>query len=155
MNYRLLTILLGAFTWPTASVAASSDVQFDGTVTHSCAIVVDANGTLGVRPDFRVLNSAFADGAPGRATVTSTGNTFTISVDNPSAFDAQPPEDTQPNTFFATYRVTGATNIARTDTPQTLNHGTNTVRVHLRVRKPVGEVFEAGDYSATVVLRCE
>lgn len=136
--------------------AATGDVDFGATIAESCSIVITQDGVLGVRPsDQRVLNSANFGGRPGRAIVTASDNSFTISVDQPVAFDSQPADDTAPNDFRASYRVTGATNITRTPDPEPLNAGNNNVRVHLRVSKPQGESFAGGDYAATVVLRCE
>ena len=138
-----------------SATAATGDIPFNGAVTGTCTINVQNGGALGVRNDLRVLNSANFGGSPGRADVVATLNTLQISVDQPTAFDSQPVDDTAPNDFLATYRVTGATNIARTANPASLSAGTNRVRVHLRVRKGPGETFAAGNYAATVVLRCE
>lgn len=136
--------------------SATGDIQYDATVADYCAITVDQNGVLGPRPDLRVLNSRVANGgSPGRATVVTSASGYTLSTDTPAAFTAEPVADTTPETFTSLFRSVGATTIAETDVPTSLNAGSHTVRVTLIARKSPGDIFVSGTYSAVVVLRCE
>lgn len=149
----VLTGLFGLF--PSQSIAVTNDVEFNANVTHTCAITVTRDGILDPRSNFTRLTSRSGPGRPGRANVTATGNTFTVSVEAPVAFDTQPAADTTPETFRAWHRSNGATVYGITQTPQTINMGLSRVRIHMDARKTSGDVFEAGNYSATVILRCE
>lgn len=140
---------------PNAAMAASNGISFSSTVTHSCTINVTQSGTLDTRNNYTRLTSRSGPGIPGRATVVATGNTFVLSVDAPTAFDSQPAADTTPETFRAWHRSNGATSYGTTRNPRTLNDGTSNIRIHMDARKSSGDIFEAGNYSATVVLRCE
>lgn len=145
-----------SFFTPGQSSAANANIPFSGTVVDSCSITLDANGVLGPRPDYQVINSRVANGgSPGRATVFASASGFTLNYDTPSAFDSQPSADTSPETFDVRFRSVGATTFAETDVPQAMNAGSSTVRVVLIARKAPSDTFAAGSYSATVVLRCE
>ncbi len=142
---------------PVQANAVTGDVPFNGSVTHTCTITVNSSGTLGVSTDFQSLDSEEVGGAAGTATIVATGNGFDISADAPTSFDTKPVADTTSNTFAANYATTGATSIGQTSGTNVndLNHGTTNVTVHMSADKSGADVFEAGAYSATVVLRCE
>jgi hypothetical protein len=142
---------------PLSASAANQDIQFDGSVTHTCAITVTQSGTLDPRNNFTRLTSRSGPGIPGRANVVASGSGFTLSVDPSTSFDTEPAADTSPETFRAWHRSNGATFYTATQAPAAINAGNNRVRIHMDARKinGSGNVFEAGNYSATVILRCE
>ncbi len=146
-----------AWIWSSYVHAATRAIQFDLNVLHTCSIALTQNGILDPRPGYTRLTSRSGPGAPGRADVIASGQGFTVSVDAPSDFDSKPAGDTSPNTFRAWHRSFGATNYAVTQLPETINAGTNSIRIHMDANKisGSGDVFEAGNYTATVVLRCE
>ncbi len=140
---------------PLRAGAVTGDIPFNSIVTHTCTIVVTRDGILDPRNNFTRLTSRSGPGRPGRANVTATGNGFTVSVDAPVAFDSEPAADITGETFRAWHRANGATSYGITQNPEPLNRGLSRIRVHMDARKSGADVFEAGNYSATVVLRCE
>ncbi|MEM7215162.1 MAG: hypothetical protein AAF423_06420 [Pseudomonadota bacterium] len=132
----------------------SADIPFGGTAQDTCIITVTQAGTLVARNNDRRLTSR-GPGTPGRAQVSASGTGLTLSVDVPTAFDTEPAGDTTPENFRAWHRSNGATVYGITQAPEPLNAGVNNVRIHMDARKTGGNVFQAGSYSATVVLRCE
>ena len=140
-----------------ASAAMAQNMQFNGNVSDTCSVIVTQSGTLDPRSNFTRLTSRSGPGTPGRANVTATGSGFTVSVDAPTAFDVEPAADTSPETFRAWHRSNGATNYGITRQPRAINVGLSRVRVHMDARKAngSGDVFQAGNYTATVILRCE
>jgi len=153
----VIAMIAVAALFPTIAFAANQAVPFATTVTHTCSITVTRGGTLDPRSDFTRLTSRSGPGTPGRADVVASGNGFTVSVDPPTSFDSEPTADTTSETFRAWHRSRGATSYNNTQQPQSINAGNNRVRIHMDARKVngSGNVFEAGNYSATVVLRCE
>lgn len=143
---------------PAQAFAATGNIPFNGSVSNTCVITVGSSGTLGVSTDFATLGSTQAGGAPGSASVLATGSGFSLSADAPTAWDSAPTTGGSNVTFASTYSSTGptvATNVAGT-TATALNRGTHNVAINMSATKNVsGETFEAGSYSATVVLRCE
>jgi len=152
-----LAIIAVLALFPLPADAANQGVPFGLNLTHTCSITVTRGGTLDPRSNFTRLTSRSGPGTPGRADVVTTGNGFTVSVDAPTSFDSEPAEDTSSETFRAWHRSRGATSYNNTQAPQPINAGTNRIRIHMDARKinGSGDVFEAGDYSATVILRCE
>lgn len=140
---------------PLQANATTSGAQFISVVSDSCSINVTQNGTLDPRSNFRRLTSRSGPGIPGRAIITTTAGSFVASVDAPTAFNTKPAADTEPETFRAWHRSNGATSYSNTQGDETLNIGTNNIRIHMDARKLPGQKFEAGLYQATVVLRCE
>jgi len=138
-----------------SAMATAGNVQFVGKVSHTCSITVDQNGTLGVRSDFTRMNSRKWGGTSGHATITASASGLTASVDDPASFSIEPAADTTPEIFRARHAGSGATSYGRTRWAKSLNIGVTNVVVDLVVRKSGSDIFEAGDYQATVVLRCE
>lgn len=137
---------------PVHANAVTANIPFNGSVTHTCVITVGSSGALGVSSDFKTLSSSIGSGAAGSASVVATGNGFDISVSAPVSFDTKPGDDTSANTFAANYSVdSGSTQTSASD----LTHGTHSVSVNMSAAKSGSNVFEAGAYTATVVLRCE
>lgn len=137
---------------PFNAIAETGDIPFNGSVTHTCVITVGASGALGASTNFQTLSSTIGSGSAGAASVVSTGNSFDISVNAPTSFDSKPTEDTTSNTFAANYAVDSG---SAQSTASDLTHGTHTVAINMSATKSGSDVFEAGAYSATVVLRCE
>jgi hypothetical protein len=140
---------------PAQAFAATGNVQFNATVTHTCVITVGSAGTLTASTDFTTLGSTQAGGSAGTATVAASGNGFKISVDAPSL--SKPATDTTSETLTSAYSASGATSTSGTNASAANNlaHGTTNVSVNMTAVKSGSNVFEAGTYTGTVVLRCE
>lgn len=140
---------------PAQAFAATGNVQFNGSVTHTCAITVNSAGTLGVSTDYKALGSGQAGGTAGSAMIAASGNGFKISVDAPTL--AKPAGDTSTETLSSSYTTTGATSVSGTNSSASnnLSNGTTNVSVNMSAVKSGSNVFEAGSYTGTVVLRCE
>lgn len=154
-KYAKLAVVASIAMVPAQAFAATGNVQFNATVTHTCTITVNSAGTLGVSTNFGTLSSMQAGGAAGSATIAASGNGFDISVDAPNL--SKPAADTTSETLSASYITTGATTVsgAHTDAANDLNNGTTNVSVHMAAMKSGSDVFAAGTYTGTVVLRCE
>jgi len=148
---------------PMQASAVTGDVPFNGTVTHTCVINVNGGGTMVADASFQTLTSTAGVGAAaGTADIVATGNGFDVSIDVPSSFSTEPTADTTAETFNGAFSTTGATSVtgsaaggANSGTGTDLNNGTTNVSVNLTATKAGTDVFEAGAYAATVVLRCE
>lgn len=160
-NYLKVALATAFVAVPMQANAVTGNVPFNGTVTHTCTITVNTGGTLVSDAGFQNLASNIGAGVNGDADITATGNTFNVSIDAPAAFDSQPASDTTGESFNASYSTSGATSVtgsaaggANSGT-NTLNMGTTNVDIDLVASKSGADVFEAGAYQATVVLRCE
>lgn len=141
---------------PINAHAVTGNVIFNGTVTHTCTITIGGTaGALDVDAGFQTLSSSIGAGTAGTATIVSTGNGFDVSVDTPTL--SKPAEDTTSETLSASYSTTGVTSVTGTDASAAndLNRGATMVNVNMQAVKSGSDVFEAGAYTGTVVLRCE
>lgn len=154
-NYVKFAVAASLALVPAQAFAITGDVQFNGTVTHTCTINVNNAGALGVSTDFKTLGSNQAGGAAGTATIAASGNGFDISVDAPTL--SKPATDTTAESLSSSYTTTGATSVSGTnsDGSKNLANGTTNVSVNMTAVKSGSDVFEAGSYTGTVVLRCE
>ena len=162
MKQLLKTAAVAAFVLvPFQAHAVTDNVIFNGTVTHTCTIAVNSGGTMVADGGFQNLGSTIGAGVAGDATISATGNTFQVSIDTPNSFDTQPAADTTGETFTGSFVATGATSASgaaaggANSGGSTLNAGNTDVSVDLVAAKSGTDVFEAGAYQATVVLRCE
>lgn len=141
---------------PINAHAVSGNVIFNGNVTHTCTITVGGTaGSLDVDAGFQTLSSSIGSGSAGTATIVATGNGFDVSVDTPTL--SKPTEDTTSETLSASYSTTGASSVSGSDASvaNDLSNGTTNVSVNMQAVKSGSDVFEAGAYTGTVVLRCE
>ena len=156
MNFfftAMAAVALVACADQTAS-AATGNVLFNGTITATCTLTVNSNGTMTVSSDLQSLSSHNAGGSAGSAQVDTTGG-VTLSVD-PVATTTVPASDVTATTWTPTFATTGAQTIAETGTATALTApGTSTVAVNLAGTKSGTNRFSAGAYQATVTLRCE
>ena len=144
---------LVAFVDQTAS-ATTQNVIFNGTITATCTLVVATNGTMTVSPDLQSLSSHNSGGSAGTVTLTTTGG-VSLSVD-PVTTTTVPAADTTATTWTPTYAATGAHTIAETGSTTALSTpGASLVSVNLAGTKGSSNRFAAGNYQATVTLRCE
>ncbi len=132
------------------AVAATGNVEFNGTVDTTCSIVVDQNGTLASANGGNVLSSKATGGAAGAATVTTTGYNFNVSVASPTAWVSGP---TAADSYVADLTI-GATTTAA-GTPVSVGLGDTSVDVDLVAAAASGTSFANGSYEAVVVLTCE
>jgi hypothetical protein len=145
-----------------ASVAATSNVVFHTSITpnNNCAIVVNQNGTLGVRPDLLQLSSKLPGGASGTATVTAFGS-FRLSAITPSVYNIAPnggdTNVTRQVLFSGVKTFGGGATFAEHDgsTAERIN-GNSVTKVTLNfIGTRTGAAYPNGHYQALVVLRCE
>ncbi len=156
MNRKMIFLFAAMTVAAPINSAPAADVEFGGVVNATCAIVVTQDGILAARQNARVLTSGGRGARHGRATVTATSSNFRLFVDQPTAFDTKPAADVTPEQDFrARIRSTGATQFRWTRNSQALNAGASNVRIQFRARKAPGVSFANGNYSATVVIRCE
>lgn len=139
------------------AMATPNTARFNGSIFHTCNIKIINEGTFGVRSDYKVLNSRLRHrgGSSGNAEIFTSSPGYSVSIIKPTRFNTQPVADTTPETFNATYEGSGATNIARTSASRALAQGTTNINVDMLAKKSGTNIFEAGNYQATVVLRCE
>ncbi|MFK7903019.1 MAG: hypothetical protein AB8B49_09295 [Nitratireductor sp.] len=151
--FLAISLSVGLLSLPAQALAQG--VDFEGNVKHTCSINVTRDGLLDPTNGYQRLTSRSGPGIPGVAKVVASGNGFSLSVQAPTLFSSKPSSDTSSETFRAWHRSHGASYYAATQQPQTIAHGTSTIRVHMDARKTGADVFEVGNYSATVILRCE
>ena len=141
---------------PTLSFAATGTVPFNGEVSSTCVIAVNAAGVLGITTDFTKLSSKVGQGVSGKATVLTTGPEFSLSTSAPTAWNSAPPTGGAGVTFTSFYTATGATTAVDVPglTPTAMGVGVTDVDVHLEAEKSSG-IFPSGSYSADVTILCE
>ncbi len=141
---------------PAQAFAVTGNVQFDGSVSNTCAITVNTAGTLATNVGQTVLGSEQAGGAAGTATIVTTSAAYQVSADAPTAWTAFPTGGDTNVTFAANYATTGATTISKTSgaTQSALATGSTDVNVNMSATKSSGS-FPTGTYGAVVTLRCE
>ncbi|GAB5505686.1 MAG: hypothetical protein Rhirs2KO_08490 [Rhizobiaceae bacterium] len=134
--------------------AATQNVLFNATVSPTCTLTILANGTLAPSADLQSLSSKLAGGSAGSVTLATTGG-VDLSVD-PVATVTVPGADASVTTWTPTYSVAGGHTVAETAGSTTLGApGLSTVSVHLVGTKGGSDRFAAGNYQATVTVRCE
>lgn len=134
--------------------ATTQNVLFDATVNATCTLSVDSNGTFVASADLQSLSSKLGGGSAGSITLSTTGG-VDLSVD-PVTVVTVPAADVSTTTWTPTYSATGAHTVAETGGTTTLTDpGTSTVSVHLVGTKGGSNRFAAGNYQATVTVRCE
>jgi hypothetical protein len=134
--------------------AATGDVLFNATVDPTCTLTVNADGTMTVSTDLQSLSSHNAGGSPGSVTASTTGG-VTLSVD-PVSIVTAPAGDTTTTAWTPTYSATGAQFIGETGAPTAVTaSGSLDVSVNLAGTKSGSDRFVAGNYQATVTVRCE
>lgn len=137
-----------------SAFAATGPVTFTGTVTATCTLLVNSNGTMSPSPDLRTVSSKHSGAIGASIGLTSTGN-VTLKVD-PVSTATIPAADTTPTTWKPSYSLAGVQNIANTENATLITvPGTGIVTVHLEGTKGVSDSFVPGVYSAVVTVRCE
>lgn len=135
--------------------AAQTTINFSGAVGGGCTVVADANGTLGLSNDSRVLSSTEPGGTQGAATVTTTALGFNVTVSPPVSF-AVGPTDADTNTTFATsFSAAGATALSGVtgNTPTPVGLGVTILTIDASATKGSG-VFSAGSYTMDTTITC-
>ncbi len=139
-----------------AALSATANVPFTSVVTATCVLTVGTPGVMAANTDFTSLSSTSAGGVSGTVSALSTGTTFKVSAIAPTTFQTAPAGGGTSVDFSSVYRATGATTIGTTPgaTMTTLNSGSTNIVVDLAAVKSSG-TFDAGAYSAEVIVRCE
>ena len=121
-----------------------------------CQIIVTRNGTMMQNVGSTKLSSQINPAMPGTADVTTSNGSYYLSVDRPSGFSIAPSGGSDDVEFSTLFTGSGKTDFALTpgDSRVKLKKGLTNVEVHLEARKLRGS-FKAGNYRATVILRCE
>lgn len=137
-----------------AAIADSKGVTFDGQVDAVCTLSVNSSGTLVASADLQTLSSRLAGGSAASLTLSTTGG-VDLSVDPVTAVTV-PAGDVTTTTWTPTYSASGAHTVAETGgTTSLADPGTSTVSVDLVGAKSGSDRFAAGNYQATVTVRCE
>ncbi len=139
---------------PVQANAVTANIPFNGNIADTCAITVVSSGTITPNATYSQLSSNNPGGAAGAATIMATGTGWDVSADAPAAFSTEPVVTA--STFAATYDLSGANTASNVPgaTTTALNNGLTNVSVDLTATHPTGS-YQAGTYTATVVLRCE
>ncbi|NNU17608.1 hypothetical protein HK107_14850 [Parvularcula sp. ZS-1/3] len=135
--------------------AAQQTVTFTANVGGTCTVIADTDGTLGPSADLTILSSTEAGGTRGRATVTTTGSGFNVTVAPPANFTTGP-VDADTNTSFATsYDASGVTVAVGVPgpTPSPLGLGLTFLDVDATATKSAG-TFSAGNYTLDTIVTC-
>lgn len=141
---------------PAMSHAATGTVPFNGEVSSTCVIAVNAAGVLGITTDFTKLSSKVGQGVSGKATVLTTGPGFSLSTAAPVAWNSAPSGGSAGVTFTSFYSASGSATAVDVPglTPTSLGVGVANVDVDLEAAKSSG-IFPSGSYSADVTILCE
>lgn len=143
----LLTVM-SAFA---AAPAFAEDVEFTATVTSTCTIDNLNAGTLDVNGDASVLSSSIGTGSAGTADVTANSNLFTLTVSDPSAFEAGAPAVPTGTTWVSTTNFNGSD--FGEGSAQVVPATNTQATVDLVVTAGSGS-FANGSYTALVTLTC-
>ena len=121
-----------------------------------CQIIVNQNGSMVQNVGSTKLSSLINPGMAGLADVTTSNGSYYLSVDRPSGFSIAPSGGNDDVEFSTQFTGHGATNFGLSpgDSRVKLKNGLTNVEVHLEAKKLRG-AFKAGNYRATVILRCE
>ncbi len=135
--------------------AATGTVNFTGSVTATCSLVVtNPAGVMTPSASLQVLSSKNAGGTPGTLSLTTTGGVV-LSLDA-VASAIQPAGDSTATSWTASYGMSGVQSVLDASTPTTIvAPGSGTVNVHLTGTKSGSSSFVNGSYGATVTVRCE
>lgn len=155
-------------------VAHSEDIIFSASPAmsgESCIIELLQDGTFGTSTNLRLLDSRRFGGIGAEILVTSRkrstgaapGPRFRITLEPPTAFTAAPAggdDNVDWRTWFSGTNVSNGINFNRrngVNGRRLPRAGTSITQVtgHLRARKPNGQTFPAGNYSAEAIFRCE
>ena len=124
---------------------------------HSCTIIVDNTpGLMRQNADTTILASTQAGGQSARAQIIATRSSYRASIDAPSGFSFFPNQGNNNTEFSASFSSSGATQFLSTpdNVERKIKKGTSDIKVHMSARRLNGS-FPAGNYAATVTLRCE
>lgn len=123
---------------------------------HSCQILVINGGTIRPNVDSTTLTSKEPGAYAGTAIVTTTRKRFKLRVETPLGFNNMPSGGADNVIFKSTFMGHGATNFSERPggNSKRLKRGQTNVETHFLARKTTGS-FTAGNYSATLTLRCE
>ena len=152
---------LGIFTLiiPQQAMSAQTVIPFSGAVQNTCVITAQAPGVLGADTNMQNLGTTHGVGAPGTATVLSTGTGLEVNVSEVSSFTAAPVGGAADN-WTTRYNLSGtsgntAANVTGGISTPLTNHGITDVTVHVNAEKTGADVFPAGTYATQVILTCE
>jgi hypothetical protein len=148
--------------FPSTLEAATRNMVFSSSISpnNNCAIVVNQNGTLGVRPDLLQLSSKLPGGSAATATVTAFGS-FRLSAITPSVYNIAPnggdTNVTRQVLFSGVKTFGGGATFTEHDgaTPERINGNSRTNVTLNFIGTRTGAAYPNGHYQALVVLRCE
>lgn len=148
------TILLLGLPIAGTAAAETRDVLFSANVAAVCTLTVNSNGTMVAAADLQTLSSKLVGGSPASLTLSTTGG-VDLSLD-PVTVVTVPAGDVSATSWTPTYSATGAHAIAEKAGATALAApGTSTLSIHLVGAKGGSDRFSAGNYEATVTVRCE
>jgi hypothetical protein len=127
----------------------------------SCTIEIVSSGEMKSNPSINQLSSKTAGASAAQVrlkpasllcAVLSLLDCWGVRVDAPAGFGTAPSGGGTGVTFASSYVLGGVEYPGTVETP--MPNGTHVVAVHLAAQRAAG-VFPAGDYEATVTVRCE
>jgi hypothetical protein len=139
-----------------ADFGVEPTVQAQAANKQFCQIIVIQNGSMVQNVGSTKLSSLINPGKPGMVDVTTSNGSYYLSVDRPSGFSIAPSGGSDDVEFSTQFTGHGVTNFAMSpgDSRVKLKNGLTNVELHLEAKKLRGS-FKAGNYRATVILRCE
>ena len=146
----------------TSASATTEGIPFVGNITdpNRCAINVLSDGQFGISADFHTLSSKLPGGVGGVADVTSS-RPYDITVEALPFFTHFPGGGNTNTTFearFSGVSIDRGRDFAEQSgsTPVRTRGGTTTTRVTTQlIATRTGSAFPSGNYTGTVVVRCE
>lgn len=163
-SWRRAAVAVGAIFLGAESISAAEQPVLDiapvlksqaGT-KQFCQIVVLQNGSMAQNVGSTKLSSLINPARAGLADVTTSNGSYYLSMDRPTGFSIAPAGGNDDVEFSTQFTGHGKTNFGLSpgDSRMKLKIGLTSVEMHLEARKLKG-AFKAGQYRATVILRCE
>lgn len=154
MNQLRASVVTAALVGSTIFIPSTAVAQNNA---QSCTIIVDNTpGVMSQNADTSILSSEQAGGQPARAQIIATNSSFRASIDAPSGFSVFPNNGNHNTEFSASFSSRGATKFLSVseDVERRIKKGRSRIRIHMTAKRLNGS-FPAGNYEATVTLRCE
>lgn len=139
------------------AISVASSPALAQNTQDSCTIIVNNTpGTMRQNVDTTILASSQAGGRPARARIIATNSRYRASISAPSGFSVFPNQGNHNTEFSASFSSRGATNFLSVPAgvDRRIRRGVSRIRINMSAKRLSGS-FPAGQYAATVTLRCE
>ncbi len=148
---------LKAFVLGFGLLAVSTVTASAQTNGHSCTIEKVSDGNIQPNIANNELTSKSFGGFGGQLKVTATRGRYRLVVDDPLGFSQSPPNGGDAMTMETSFLGNGATNFAERpgNARIRIRRGVTFIETHFVAKKLNQKTFPAGNYQATLTLRCE